>query len=151
MKNYWKWLQIFALCITVFFFFKYLKENMEAIKLFLNHINPFIVVLPIAIFFSLWRLKLWLNEKKNKKFSPGTKAILSPNESVEILKDGNKHYLVKGKTCHHIPDEPTFNYLATLFGFSWGSAKFMPLDEIEHKFKMGNTYPVFDHSVLAKI
>lgn len=50
-------------------------------------------------------------------------------------------FLVEGNTCHHIPDVPTFNYLAGLYGFNWSDSKEMDAEEIRRKFTVGKQLP----------
>lgn len=60
---------------------------------------------------------------------------------LQVINDSYAQYLVKGDTCCHIPDEPTFNYLGSFLGFTWTDSKSMTHDEIKRKFTIGKQLP----------
>lgn len=108
------------------------SESMESIQSLLDHLTFWPSALIVSLLITLVSFVLWLlltKKYQNREFRLSTK--------MEIVKDGEKYYLVKGSICSYIPDEPTFNYLGDFFGFSWGDAKLMSFDDIQQKYKMG--------------
>ena len=62
--------------------------------------------------------------------------------SVRVIRNPDHyHYLIQGDTCCHIPDEATFNYLGSFFGFTWDDAELMLPDEIKRRFTIGKQLP----------
>jgi hypothetical protein len=115
-------------------------DIMKAINLFLGNLDFWSSALVVSLFITVVSFCIWrflVNKDRNKKISFSTKIAMCSNSPVEILKDGEKHYMVKDGICSHIPDQPTFNYLGAFFGFSWGDAKLMSFDDIQKKFIMG--------------
>jgi hypothetical protein len=137
MENFWKWARNAAAIIAIGLFFKSWRENMESLYFFWNHLTPwqvlFFLVLCFA-FFSVWRWKLRANETRS--------GTISNTRPIEVIHNPEGYqYLVDGDVCSHIPDPPTFNYLASLYGFTWGDSKLMLPDDIKTKYTIGKQLP----------
>jgi hypothetical protein len=132
METFWKWIPRVAGIIAIGSFLKLLLGgNMETIELLWNNLTSWQIAFFVSLFvviFSLWMLELEKNKAKK------TSLIMSSDSDGKI-------YLVEGKTCSHIPDPETFQYLERFFGFSSSNIKRMPSEDIKGKFVTGRQLP----------
>jgi hypothetical protein len=134
MGKFWQYVLKGSALINIGSFLMLLSGwSMESIKLFLVNLNPWYFVFFVSlvvVLFALWKEKLRISRPPAP---PERSLIRDPSDG--------KVYLVEGKTCYHIPDPDTFNYLGSYLGFSMGEVKQMTTDDIKSKFIIGKQLP----------
>lgn len=87
------------------------------------------VVLILGVIFAGIAYYLSRNKPRNKRM----RVIRNPQDGAI--------YLVDGKTCSHIPDMATFNYLKSYFGLASSDIEAMLSDEMKRIFSIKGDLP----------
>lgn len=78
-----------------------------------------------------------------KHYKP-SRTLTNMKESIRIIRNHEGwQYLIQGETSRHIPDEPTFYYLKSFFGFTCttNTSELMSSENIEKTFRAGSMLP----------
>lgn len=136
METFWVWLPRAAYIVAIVSFLKGYK--MDDIKLFWNILTPWQFLFYASI------IAIFIPSIRNTIISIFHKGrvIKSTNGNVHVIRSpDDRHYLVDGNICSHIPDPPTFEYLGSYFGFSWNDAKLMLPEDINSRYTVGKALP----------
>ena len=121
--------------ILMFIFLLFPESLKEVMKMDPYKLGVLCVFVACLIYW-IYSLITFLIRRRNPQ-----KVLRNVKESVQVINDSERHYLVEGNICSHIPDPPTFGYLGSFFGFSWTDSKLMLPDDIKRKFVIGKQLP----------